>query len=318
MAVINLSNPIITPRIHAGSAPPLSGTSGTFAGGTGTGALYTDQTNNIVYVNEGTKASPYWTPVAFDQDGLLAYHSDFRSQLGKALADTAASAIIADGTGLRVFGQGIEVNGDSGLTVAVGEGGSVATLASTNEASHVAAIGAPAGVWQPDTHGRLLVIDAEFAVSTDLDTKSVFMGFVGTAADALDPAATGDTTTITLVQDDVAGVLFDASLTDATGLFLAHNKSNAAASIETDATGVDTDTDIEAAGTYQRIRVELQRTTTVVKMVVFKDKVQIGSIADALDEDEECSPVLYIESGTTSAEALLIRRFSAWALNPVA
>ncbi|MCH8278127.1 MAG: hypothetical protein IIC12_04255 [Proteobacteria bacterium] len=124
-----------------------------------------------------------------------------------------------------------------------------------------------------------------------------------------------DEQTITqLVQDDLALLFMDDDLTDAAGLFLAHNKSDAAATIATSATGVDTGTDIAAVGTFGRYRVELQRTTTVVKMVAFKDKVQIGSIADALDEDEECSPVLYIGSGTTSTEAIDVRRFATWAV----
>ena len=55
-------------------------------------------------------------------------------------------------------------------------------------------------------------------------------------------------------------------------------------------------------------------TGTVVKMVAFIDKVQIGSIADALDEDEECTPVIYIVTENAVVEALSIRRFATWAM----
>lgn len=299
------------PRVLQNAGQPSSGTSGTLAGAAQPGALLWDTTNSVLYWNEGTLASPYWSPVGYDQENLLAYRTDFRAQNGKAVADNAAEAILPD-SGFRVFGQGIE-EADSGLVVAISEGGAVATLTSTNQASHLAAIGLEAGVWQPDTHG-VLVIDAEFAVLADLDTKTVGIGFIGTAADALDPPVTCATTTLTLVQDDVALAIMDAALTDAVGIMLAHNKSDEAASLATTDTGVDTGEDIEAAGTYQRMRVEMVPDGAgAVVMNVFKDKVLIGTIADALDEDEECSPVLYIGSGTTSTEALGIKRIAAWA-----
>lgn len=292
---------------------PFSGTSGTLTGQCEPGGIVKDITNGILYQNEGTKASPYYTPVSYDQEGLLAFTSQgWVDQTGVAHVSTAASTQLANG--LRIFGQGIEVNGDTGLIVASGEGGNLATLTVTDEASHLAVIGTDAGVFQPDQHGACIVVDAEFNVLTDLLTKTVGIGFVGTAADALDPPVTSTTLTCTLVQDDQALLIMDAALTDATGLMQVHNKSDAAATILTSATGVDTGVDIAAVGTYGRYRVELQRTTTVVKMVSFKDKVQIGSIANALDEDEECSPVLFIGAGTTSVEAIAVKHFAAWGL----
>jgi hypothetical protein len=314
MAVIERTNVVDEAQIVSWevSATPFSGSSGTLAGQCEPGGIVKDVTNNILYQNEGTKASPYYTPVSYSQEGLLAYHSDgWKDQVSKAVANTDASTMLS--SGVRVFGQGIAET-DSGAVVASAEGGNEVTLTSTNEASHLAVLGTDAGIFQPDQHGACIVVDAEFAVSADLDTKTVAIGFVGTAADALDPPVTSSGTTLTLVQDDLVLALMDAALTDAAGIMIPHNKSNAAASIETTATGVDTGSDIEAAGTYQRLRVELQRTTTTVKAVVFKDKAQIGSIADALDEDEECSPVLYIGSGTTSTEALAVRHFATWGL----
>jgi len=46
----------------AGSATPTNGTSGTGAGQAGPGSVYSAATG-IVFVNQGTKASPFWVPV---------------------------------------------------------------------------------------------------------------------------------------------------------------------------------------------------------------------------------------------------------------
>lgn len=293
---------------------PFSGTSGTLAGQVDPGGIAKDVTNGILYQNEGTKASPYWTPVNYEQEGLLAFHSGgWKDQLGKAFADTAASAQLANG--LRVFGQGVEVNGDSGLTVATGEvSGNIATLQCTNEDQHLAALGTDANVFQPDTHGACLVVEAEVNILTDLVNKLFGIGFIGTAADALDPPTTNVTVTITNIQPDLALLQMDDNLTDALGLMQAWNRSNVNATLLVSATGVDTGVDIAAVGTFARYRVELQRTTTVVKMVSFKDKVQIGSIANAYDEDEECAPVVFIVTDEDAVEAIQIKHFAAWGL----
>ena len=295
------------------SGTPFSGTSGTLAGQIEPGGVVVDTDTGIRYFNEGTKASPYYTPVSYDQEGLLAFHSDgWKDQVGKAFADTAASVMLANG--LRIFGQGVEVNGDTGLTIASAEGGNLATLQCTDEDQHLAAIGLDTEVFQPDQHGACLVVDAEVNILADLVNRLFGIGYVGLAADALDPPTTNTGTTITLVQNDMAILQMDDNLTDAVGLMQAHNKSDAAASILTSATGVDTGVDIAAVGTFGRYRVELQRTTTVVKMVSFKNKVQIGSIADALDEDEECSPVLFIATDEDAIEAITVKHFATWAV----
>ena len=298
-------------RVMSNAGPPLSGTSGTGVGDPRleAGSVIEDTTNGVIYVNEGTAVSPYWTPAGLDQAPLFGVHTDFRDQAGKALANTAAEAIIP-GSGLRIFGQGIEVNGDSGLVAnAATEGGTTARLHATNETSHLAAIGMDAGVMQPDQHGKLTV-DVEFTSVTNILTRAFFLGFAGTAADALDPVATGATVTLTLVQDDLAGILMDSRLTDAAGLMAAHNKSNEAATLLVAATGVDTGSDMPAAATFVRLRVEI---TAAGLMVCFKDKVQIASIAASLDADEEVSPVFYVETTTAATKAVDIRRFSAFA-----
>lgn len=294
-------------QIASGSTPPLSGTSGTPLG-MGVGSLYMHTTRGVVFVNEGTGTSPYWTPVSFDQAGLLGWYTDFRDHVGKATSNTDATTVLA--SGVRVHGQGI-ADTDSGLTVAgVAEVGPVATMVTTNEASHVAALGVGDTTlpFQPDTHGPL-VVDVSFSHVTAITLRATFAGFIGAAADALDPAVTGATTTLTLVQDDVAGMLQDVGLTDGDGIFLPHNKSNAAASIATTATGVDLSQTIAAAATYQRWRVEI---STAGVATAFIDKVQVGRIAAALDVDEELAPSFYVESTSAATKSTTIKHFATW------
>src|SRR5688500_11952838 len=85
---------------------PSSGTSGTLVNQAEAGALLVDTTNGVMFINEGTRTSPYWTPCGFNQLPLWGVFTDFRSQTGIAVADTAAEAIVAD-SGLRIFGQGL-------------------------------------------------------------------------------------------------------------------------------------------------------------------------------------------------------------------
>lgn len=289
------------------AGPPTSGTSGTLATVAEAGAILWDTTNNVSFVNEGTRTSPYWTPTSFDQRGLFGVWTDFRTQLGKAVADTAGEAILAD-SGLRVFGQGVAET-DSGLVVqTAGEGGNVGRMTTTDETAHTLAIGMEAGTMQPDQH-KLLVVDVELTNVSAITTRSLFVGFLGLAADALDPAVTGSTVTATLVQDDLAGVIFDTGLTSASRLYAVHNKSDEAATQVLTSDG-DTGINIAAAGTYQRIRVEISATGA---MLVFVDKAQVYSYATALDADEECSPVVYIQSLSTAVKSLDVRRFATWA-----
>lgn len=289
------------------SGPPTSGTSGTLAGYAQAGDWLRDVTNGVLYIDEGTQTSPYWTPVGFGQAPLFGVWTDFRDTVGKAVTDTG-TALFIPGSGVRIYGQGLaEI--DSGIvSQTAGEGGASARITTTDEAAHLVAVGMAAGVMQPDQHG-LLVVEAELTHVTALTNRTMFLGFLGTAADALDPAVTGSATTATLVQDDLAGVWFDTGNTDADRLYGVHNKSDEAATQDLAADG-DTSTDIAAVGTYQRLRVEINADGD---MVVFADKVQIYAEADALDADEEVSPVLYLGSNTTATQSLDIRRFAAWA-----
>ena len=290
------------------AGPPVSGTAGTYAGEglLEVGALLWDITNGVLYVNEGTVDSPYWTPVGLDQAPLFGVHTDFRDGVGVAITGTAMSVTLA-GSGVRVFGDG-HADTDSGLVPqTAGEGGIEARMTTTDEDLHMLALGMDAGVMQPDQH-KQLVIDVELSMVTAITDRALFVGFLGMAADALVAAVTGATTIATLVQDDLAGLHMDSGYTDADGIHGVHNKSNAAATIT--AVVASPATALAAAGTYQRFRVEIAANGNALGFV---DKVQMWSQAIALDVDEECTPVCYLEANAAAIKEADVRRFSAWA-----
>ncbi len=297
-------------QISSGSSAPLSGTLGNprFAPA---GSLYLHSTSGVLYYNEGTKLSPYWTPTSYDQPGLRAWHTDFRDGVGKLEADVVATVILP--SGVRVHGQGIEVNGDSGLVVTYTENlGAIAALTVTNESSHTAAlgVGTTALVYQPDTHGPM-VIDVEFTNNTAITLRALFCGFIGASANALDPVVTGATVTMTLVANDLQGMFMDVGLTDGDGIFAPHNKANAAANILTSATGVDLGSTIPAAGTYTRWRVEISAAGV---FTCFIDKAQVTRITDAALITEQMAPSFYIETTSDVTKRVDIKRFATWGL----
>lgn len=298
---------------HAGNGFPLSGPAGTLVNtarsrGAKTGSVYLDKNTGVMFVNEGTAASPYWTPTTMDHPGIRGWSTDFRSGLGKALADTAGTAIL--GSGVKVHGQGIDET-DSGLVVTyTAELGPIARLTTTDEVSHLAAlgIGNTSLPFQPDTHGPI-VVDGEFTNVSAITLRTLFMGVIGASADALDPVVSGSTLTLTLVLDDLAGMFMGVGLTNGSGIFAPHNKSDEAASILTTATGVDCGSTVPAAGTYSRWRVEISAAGV---MKCFVNKVQVTSIAAALDVDEELNASLYVSSTSTAGKSIDLKRFGAW------
>lgn len=303
----------------SGNGAPVSGAIGSLGleptgiNIAGPGSLYTDIATGVVFFNEGTAAAPYWTPINYNQRGLLSWFSDFRDGVGKALADTATT-LTAGGSGIRTFGQGIDET-DSGLVIAIGEDGAIGSLTTTDEAAHVAALGV--GIsgsvpFQPDRHGPI-TIDVLMSMSSLITLRAMFCGFLGTAADALDPPATGSGTTITLVQDDMAGLFQSVGLTATSRFFAPHNKSDEAATIATTATGVDTGVNLAAAGTYQRLRVEISPAGI---MTCFIDKTQVTQISASLDTDEEIAPVLAIMSTSAATKTMLVKQFAAWGYRP--
>jgi len=306
-------------RYFSGSGFPKSGTAGTSVGrdgkGAPTGSVYVDKVSGVAFANEGSAASPYWTPVSFAQRGLLGWHEDFRNGLGKAVADTAATATLVS-SGVRIHGQGIAET-DSGVTVAftATDGkGPVASLITTDEDAHTAVLSVGTGttpVFQADQNGTY-VVDALVSLSGDLLTRALVCGFCGSAADALDPIMTYSGTTISFaatVGDDVAALAYSSELTSASTWMAPHDKGNANASIATTATGVNTGITVATAGTYQRLRVECDANGTVR---MFVDKVLAATHVAALDTDEEMHPILYVESTDAATKTVLVRHFSAW------
>jgi hypothetical protein len=159
-----------------------------------------------------------------------------------------------------------------------------------------------------------MVIEATLRMDTALTVRRFFIGFLGGVSDALldalDPPATGLTTTITLVQDDLGGLFMDAGLTAATAFFAISNNADAAATQTTASAAVSPATVMPAAATHIRLRVEIGPTGT---MYCFADRVLIATIASAVDITEEFAPVLLIGSTSAAVKAMGVRRFAAWA-----
>lgn len=296
-----------------GTGAPLSGSSAradfkpTGLGICGFGSVYTDIASGVRYVNEGTKSALYWTPVSFSQQGLLGVFTDWRNGVGHAHASTVASVITPEG--VRIFGAGADET-DAGVVVTQGANGAVArvTSSATTNLPVALSMGGSTVIFDPATNGPL-VVDAIFTIITDLLTKRVFIGFIGTAADALVSPATGSTVTITLVQDNLSGMMFDAALTAATRWFAAHNKADEAASHLVSATGVDTGVNVAAVTVYQRLRVEISATGV---MTCFINKAQVTQIAASASPTVDLAPVLLISGSSSAIDVMDVKQFAAW------
>jgi hypothetical protein len=305
-------------QIRTVDGPVQSGTaaiSGTLAGIAETDTVVFDKTTKSMFVNEGTAASPYWTPISVgaNMTGVL----DDMNALNVSTAIAGTYGLTP--AGIRVFGQGAAEN-DSGLipTTAV-EGGSVGLSTTTNEDAHLHALGSPAGIFQPDTHGTC-VVDVEWTAVTNITTRAGFVGFSGAAADALDPLMTYSSTTASFTADDLVGATFSSELTDADRWYTVSEKSNLAATQALGTTG-NTSVDYPAAATYQRVRVEVRTDGTAY---VWFDKTLFATViagasgggahasAISYDVDEEFSPVAYIESSAASIRSTNIKRFMYW------
>jgi hypothetical protein len=218
--------------------------------------------------------------------------------LGPALAAVAASAVNGvTPQGLRIVGQGIAENDSGAIAIAGGLGQRFTT---TNEAAHTIGLATPVAL-QPDQSGPIRI--SALISLNNIATKSVFCGFTGAAVDALDPRVTGATTVLTLVDDDVAGLYFDANLGDDDRWFVPHNKGNASATIATTATGVDTGKDVVAA-TLTLVTVEIDADGHLHWVVSDSAGTSEGRIASALDADEEHAAVIYVTAEGAAVEEL--------------
>lgn len=307
---------------YSGTVFPKSGTAGTTVrdgSGAPAGSLYMDTGSKVLFVNEGTNVSPYWTPTSITQRGLLGWYSDFTTggndvsglgTLGVPIADTNTASTLL-GSGLRLHGQGLsEV--DSGMTVALSDQGAIATLVTTDEDAHLTCLSVGQGtvpVFQPDQNGTI-VLDVNVAY-TSLTACAGFVGFGGDATAALDPLMTYSGTTISFAAtqaDDIAGLTWSSEMGDNDRWYAPHDKGNANATILTTATGVDTGVDA-VAGVYQRLRVEVDADGVVR---VFIAKALISTFSACLDADEEITPLVYIEDSTTSTKSMTLKHFYAY------
>lgn len=300
---------------------PISGTAGTGAGTyAAPGCLIRDSTSGVVFANEGTLASPYWTPISFHQQGLVGLNTDWNGASGRAGSATTDNSI--DSNGVKYFGQGIEVNdADTAMTVSYPIGGPLLTFGTTNETNHSSSLGlgGTAGLWKPATNGTM-VVDITLTGITDILTRAFILAFQGDAngaqEEALDPIVTGATTTLTFsavgsAGDNLAGLIMDSRLTAASTLFAFQNKADAAATETTAAAACDVTSTFPAAATYCRLRVEID---TAGNMYCFKDKVLIATKALALTTTVAHKPVFQMVNTTTTASLQCgIRRFGAWA-----
>jgi hypothetical protein len=260
-----------------------------------------------LFVNEGTAANPYLTPVSIGTGPIWGVESDWRDGVGVAIAGSTMSVTLA-GSGIRVFGDGHADDDSGAVAQTAGEGGTVMRLTTTNEAAHMIALGMAAGVMQPDQH-ELMVVDVEFTNITAITDRSMYVGFIGTAADALVQPVTLATTVATLVQDDLAGVVFDTAATDVDRWYGVSNALNAAATQDLALNG-NTGVNVPAAATYQRVRVEID---SAGAMEVFINKASVYTKAAAVSVSEELSPVFYLCSNAADIKTCDVRRFSAWA-----
>jgi hypothetical protein len=81
-ALINANVPLLT---NAGA--PTSGTSGTYVGQAGIGALLIDTTNGVLYQNTGTLASPTWSLASIPSGGIAS------AQLAPSVVQIARGSI---------------------------------------------------------------------------------------------------------------------------------------------------------------------------------------------------------------------------------
>ncbi len=307
-------------RVFSGEGFPKSGTYA--AGGTGFDAqgngapphsIYIDESTGVQFYNGGSITTPYWTPVGYTQRNLFGWYTDFRDGQGKAVSDTAASATIA-GSGLRIHGQSIP-DTDAGLTVAHSFDGSVASLITGNEDPDVAAVSFGTGttnLFKPSANGTI-VIDAHVAQSAAITARSCFVGFCSSAADALAQPVTGATVTLSFAAtsgDDIAGLFFGTDLTVGNKWMAPYVTGDAAATQLVAATGVATDVTVAAAGTYQRLRTEIDANGAVRNFI---DKVMVSNYAAAtMTPGSTVHPVIVLAALDTSNVTMLIKSFAAW------
>jgi len=308
--------------IFSGAAFPKSGTAGTTVRdgkGAQPGSIYLATTNDVAFVNEGTEASPYWTPVSMDQRGITGVDTDFGDCTGRAGTVTSSSSLDASNTRLKYFGNLISENdANTAFTVSYPIDGPLLTLGTENQDEAFSALGtgSTAALWKPNVNGTM-VIDVNFTGITDIITRSIFCGFSASQDAALEEPVSGSTVTLTFEAtgtegDNVHGLVMDSQLTAASDFFLATNAANAAATQTTADAALTVAGVMPAAATYVRTRVEIDADGAIR---AFVDKVLVKTLAAAsATVGTALSPVFGQGNTTTTASLQLgVRRFGAWA-----
>ena len=310
-------------QIRTVDGPVYSGTvaqSGTLAGIAETDTVVYSKDSKTFYVNEGTAASPYWTPTSFTSPGLFGVYDDFRTVKGDvvsgslpALTDTGT--VNYTGAGSRIAGIGLAET-DAGAAPGTDvEGAQVLRLtASAAAGGKVTGLAGPVtATYQPDAHAPL-VVDVTLTHVSAITARSSFVGFIGAVADNMAEPITGATTVATFVPNDIVGIWQDSVLTDGDGLMLVSEKADTAGT-QTALVAADA---IPAAATYARYRVEIQADGTTV---AFKDKAVLGVISGptgaathavgtvAADPTEEYIPMAYVASSTTTLASVDVKQF---------
>ena len=169
------------------------------------------------------------------------------------VAETAATRSFGS-EGLRVIGQGIEVN-DSGITVGESDGlNGVGILTTTNEDAH--SCGLTTG--KIFDVGKMAPINIECRVQfPDLDTKAFYFGLTDVNDDTSilegnNLVAAGGT--LTLSASDLCGFLIDAEATDDEDWIMVYNGGTTTG--ETTIANIDADEDA-VAGEYDILRLEV-------------------------------------------------------------
>ena len=313
-----------TPALRQVGAP-LSGTVlglGSHAGTAAPGALCLDTLNNVEYRNEGTTASPYWSPEHLRTSiGLRGVSAQLNGGEGgstteRGIGVTTASTIV--GHHVRVYGQGIAET-DSGVAAAGGLGFTTSNLTTTNEDVHTIALsmGESGHTLTPATHGPL-VIDIDYT-NDDLANRSIFLGFQDLSIDALIEPCIGAGTTITfnnvsVTCDNIAGMFLDTALTVTNKYFVVHTKDDGAATFATNgapnasaAAGVG---QVAAAATFQRLRMQVAANGTIT---AFINKSVVGFQILALDPTEPLVPVFCLGAGNASIAQVDVKHFEIFA-----
>jgi len=182
---------------------------------------------------------------------------------------------------------------DAGV-VSLAKSGGWVRLTGTNEADEGCAIGTEV-CFSPALNGPLAV---ETRIETQaLTARNLWVGFSGVNADSNVPPATGATTTVTYVDDDVIGFLYDSTFTDANDWHAVHQGGTAAAA--TVSTTVDMDEDAVAAQS-QVLRVEIDVDGTARWYIDGKLKQTVSAAADP--DELLCATIAAYGTTTTIAD----------------